>query len=778
MRTTLLCLVVVCLGALLVSAASANQPALPDPAGDLKLSDSSMQIPWADFQEILKKLTAAQAPLPQAPPPVDAVVSSADYSVVVNDDRVLVTIAAQILVLKEDGWATAPIIRSGVPLKTVRLDDEPTILTTKNDGLLYLIVEGPGRHMLRLSIELMLTKNSGPDQFVLPTINAPVNQLQIKADRPDLLFNLSSGGSLSSKTVAGSTIAGGSFPPTDPLTVSWTRKVPKAARETARVSAEVRTMLTVGEGLGVYTTIIDYDIQHKPISSFSMLLPKQVNVADVSTEGLVDWNVKPQGDEQKLTVLIAFEAIGRHSVAVTYEAALPAKDEITFKTAELVVQDVVHELGFLAVAVRTNIQVDPKEGSLKNLAQIDPNELPPDLRGLGDQKVLTGFKYIKHPSSLELTVIKHKDASVLTCEVETAEVKMLLLDNGKQLIEADYRIANRSLQYLGLTLPEGSDLWGVYRDGQPVKAAESQGQILLPIFQKQQGKLVNIKIIAYRKTNPWKLFGHRQIELPSLDVGTNKAYLQLFLPDRFRPYHFDGTLRRTYRDTDYGLVDELSSSETPQVAIGHSGKPPEDFYLDKGSNEWNLNYRDQQSRIQSNIENIPVASVNPIYDNAMSRGALPVQFQIDWSGAHHNFSATIIDPEEKAAVSFWFFKRSHGGLLWIVILFLSAWIAYFGVSLILLCRKNKDLPLPKSQLLIWALALLILLALSSIYGRAFLPVIAGLASGALGGLAKGMSSDISDNQSQSTTANYTTPTADTTEKTATAADEDKTGDES
>ena len=62
----------------------------------------------------------------------------------------------------------------------------------------------------------------------------------------------------------------------------------------------------------VYTTIIDYDIRHKPVSELAMILPPDVTVADVSTEGLVDWTVSRTEESQELTVSISFEAVGRH----------------------------------------------------------------------------------------------------------------------------------------------------------------------------------------------------------------------------------------------------------------------------------------------------------------------------------------------------------------------------------------------------------------------------------------------------------------------------------
>lgn len=234
--------------------------------------------------------------------------------------------------------------------------------------MLYLVLQGFGVHELTINLELELSDDAGPKSFVLPAVLAQVNHLEVRVARPDMRVSVSPNGNMVSKTIGSTTVATGSFPPADQVTVSWARSIPQAVRDTARVSAEMRTMLTVGEGLAVYTTIVDFDIQHKPLSEFSILLPPGVSVADVSTDGFVDWKVTEVNGGQELKILISFEALGRHQVAITYENTLPSQDKVAFETINPVVKDVVHEIGYLAVAVRTNVQVDPKEGSLKNLS--------------------------------------------------------------------------------------------------------------------------------------------------------------------------------------------------------------------------------------------------------------------------------------------------------------------------------------------------------------------------------------------------------------------------
>ncbi len=529
-----------------------------------------------------------------------------------------------------------------------------------------------------------------------------------------MLVTVTPGGQIVSKnnSSGSGTIATGSFYPGSYVNISWSRKASGAIKEEARVSAEVRTMLTVGDGLAVYTTIVDFDIHHKPLSKFSFIIPDDVSVADVSTQGLVDWKVEKGEKGKELNVSIAYEAIGRHSVAITYEKILEGETSSELKTSSIVVKDVVHEVGYLAVAVTTNIQVTPKEGSFENLAPLDPSELPADLRGNKDQRVLFGYKYIKHPNGLAMTIVKHDDASVLTCEIENAHYKIMITGSGKELLEGTYRIANKSLQYLTLSLPEGTDLWGVFSNGKAVKAGEKDGKILLPIYQGGLNKTFEMKVLAYRKFGSFFLFGSKNIELPILDVGAHKVFVEVFLPRKYEIFNFGGNLEHTWSSppsvgekgkvSSVGLaskVDKITSGEDPWE------KGIDDITVD------NRNYRrDQSQGLGGSNINLPANAYNPGYATTMARGALAIKFAVNWEGRKYNFTTSILDPNEDTNISFFYSKRARSSIFWLTIFGISLFIGSLATRN-LLSRTMELVPKPSRRLYWIALAGLVIIAL-------------------------------------------------------------------
>ena len=636
-----------------------------------KMPGASLCVPWEDFKGIIEKLGQVTPP-EEDPPPIAGVVSAANYVADVRAEGVVVTAEIELSVLKKDGWASIPVITTGLPLASASLDGKATVLMIDN-GLLHAVVRGFGAHRLKLEMRLPLQNEGGPEKFRLPTAKAQINRLEVRVGQPNLQVSIEPGGALASTTTGGKTVATGSFAPGDAITVRWARRAEKTTKAEARVSAEVRTMLTVGEGLGVYTSIIDFDIQHKPISRFEIDLPADVAVADVSTDGLVDWQLVDQPEGQRLTVAIAYEAVGRHQVALTLEQPLPAKEQTKVAVADIKVRDIVHEVGYLAVAVRTNVQVTADDSTWKNLAPLDVSELPADLRGTTDQQVLLGFKYIKHPYALDLQIVKHKDAAVLTCKVEWAAYRIMLTGDGKQLIEGTFRIANRSLQYLTLTLPPDTDLWGVFRDGVPVKAAESDGKILLPIFRGGLRDTFTMKILAYRKSGGLLPVGRRSLELPRVDVSMGKAQLAVFMPPDRRYFSFGGKLRPSTDPLPTGAV----SGEESDVS-GSGGQPRNKL---TGLLGRNVDYRRTQSQVQWKAEDAPINMSNAGYDNTLSRGALPVVFLVQWQGEVHRFAKNLVDPDEKLDLSFYYTKRSRSAWLGLVLFLLCVAFGYlFAVS--------------------------------------------------------------------------------------------------
>jgi hypothetical protein len=689
--------------------------ATADAKTPVNLPDSTMSIPWSDFKDMLEKLSATQAGPIKEKPPYDALISNADYTIQVKEHIALIRVRAEIVVLKQDGWSSVPVMKSGAHLDQVRLNGEPAALVKKSDGLLYVIADEPGIHILDLKYEAPLNDSGGPKYLNFPTLESPVNHLTVEISQPNQQVTFGDGKILKSSSAGAKTTAAGSFKPGSEQTIQWAQSVKKQARAEARVSAESNTLATVGEGLVVYTTIIEYTIQHKAINTFTLVLPESVVVADVSTDGLVDWNVEKSDGEQKLIIQIAYEAMGKHQVAVTFEDNLPAETESVIETADIRVLDVVRDAGVLGVAVRGNVQVETTEA--KNLAPLDLQELPPDMQLDEKSKVLFGYKYIRHPATAKLKVIRHRGASVLSCVVERADYKIMITDRGKELLEASYIIANRTRQYISLTLPEGMDLWGVYRDGNPIHAADRDGKILLPVFGMREKKSFEIKILAYKERKFGKYFGKKRFDIPLLDAPVHSNNLSLFLPKSYKYFALGGNLGEALKGGFYSSVQHASSLDETASSTIIPGKSRRNI---SGKDLEKQEYRSLANLLAYDVNLTDDAdvkfSINEQYTNVMTRRALSVQFDVVWEGKRYDFSTRIVDPNEGMYATVKYIKEVKSNAPKWIVLIAAIFMGYIGARWTIE-RLGKIKPTHDDKhRLFFIIAVLVVIVLSPIAG--------------------------------------------------------------
>ncbi|MCC6160092.1 MAG: hypothetical protein IT350_18720 [Deltaproteobacteria bacterium] len=668
---------------LLPAASNAEEAGAPD------LPNSSLSIPWSDFQKILERLTAGGTVEPP-PPPHDALVTGADYVVRVVGDHAVAEVTVGIQVLKPRGWSSVPILSAYAPVLDAKLDGKPVALGSENDGRLHVVTDLPGAHVLTLRIEVPVEDTGGPRGFSLPTVTSPVNRLNVHLGAPDLDVRLVSGGHMRVENGSTETVAIGSFVQADPVRVEWSRRAPKAEREQARVTAETRTLVTVTEGLAVYTAVVDYQILHKPVSRFTIALPAGLNVADVTTNGLADWKAVEVDGGKELQIELAYEAAGHHRIAFTLEQSLPAEASANFTTADITVRDIVHEVGHLAVAVRGNVQVTA--GKTANLAPLDVRELPPDLSAVADLTVLFGFKYVTHPATAELAIARHEDASVLACAVDQATYAVMLTNGGKELVEATLRVANRARQFIEVTLPPGADVWSVFRDGEPVKAAVKDGVLLLPVANAEGRETTTLRLTYFRQQRMIPYLWRRGLDLPAIDVPVQRVALTTYLPRGYRYFGFSGTLRPGGLAASTVPPDQNEDKRNLEGELDGLLRSEDKKGVKEKADELSI-YRSQQTLVQKQGFDLPAAAENVAYSNAMTRGALPVAVQIAWDGMPMTFETRIVDPGEKPHLSFAYARYRSSALISFVLAILAL---VFGESVArrILRRFEPSLPEP------------------------------------------------------------------------------------
>ncbi len=566
-------------------------------AGDKlpRLGKTGVLVPWEDFKKILEEIRGGR-PTPTPPtPPVDFALSACQASVSVNQEesRAQVRLEFAVEILARDKWAEVPVIAEGVALSRFDIDGRPANVYRKN-GYHQVALKGEGRHAFVLEYLAPVSDSHGSHSAFLRFPTAPVIAVDLVVPRPKLDFEIPGAVVRSIESGAGQSRVRAALQQSADAPVSWFKQIELGEKET-KVFGEVRTLLSIGEGMVRGTATASYTVHGRGVDRFRVALPAGLNVLDVSAQGMRDWKVEtgapkdagpssagPSGAGRVLAVSLNYLAQGNYEFQVSFEqeidtaraavasgrnaappgppaAGLEGVANASARTAagpdtsavvqapDLALLDVVRDKGFIAVSAASNVEINP-EGELRNASPVDPSELPPDIAALAGQPVLYGFKYLRHPVEINLKVVRHDDLAVKRTIVQSARLFTFLSPEGHLITSARYTVKNNRKQYLEMSLPEGAEPWGAYLEDRPVKAARSAaGKVLVPLKKSatdSAGDLPPFEVeLVYFQERSAGLLGRRLFRAPSLDVDAMEVQWNLFLPRDRRYGSFGGNLK-------------------------------------------------------------------------------------------------------------------------------------------------------------------------------------------------------------------------------------------
>ncbi len=536
---------------LLFAIAAAAPPAfarsVKEPEPLPRLDKTGVVVPWEDFRKLIEEIRKVDPPVKPPPPPVDFALSSCAATATVDGEQqqVQVRLVFSIQVLEEEQWVEVPVLAAGVALSSFTIDGRPADVYTRNNSH-NVALRGAGRHELVVEYLVPVSDSRGSRTTRLRFPQAPVITLDLTVPHPGLDFHLGAAVARSIERGSRSTRVRAAFQQAQDASVTWFKQVALDEKET-KIFGELHTLLSVGEGVLRGTTNALFTVHGKGTDEFRIALPDGVTVLDVSAQGIRDWSADPDEDTKGkvLTVRLNYLAQGPYSFQISFELPL-AGSTAEARVPDFTILDVLRDKGFIAVAAATNVEINPA-GELENATPVDPAELPAGLTGSAAQPILYGFKYLRHPVRVALSVVKHDDLEVKRTIVESAHLFTYLSPEGKRLTSARYRVKNNRKQYLEVMLPEGGEGWGAYLEGRPVKAARNgEGKILIPLKKTALGPAGELQAfdveLVYYESRPARLWGRHRFAGPVLDVDAMEVQWHVFLP-RDRRYHgFDGNL--------------------------------------------------------------------------------------------------------------------------------------------------------------------------------------------------------------------------------------------
>jgi hypothetical protein len=647
---------------LLPAMALAGEAKFPD------LEDTKLSIPWKDFKPLLEMAKPKEEKKAEVPP-MEYALSEADYQGRLEPSAAAIDATLRFTSLAVDKWVMVPVLPAELALESLKLDDAPATAMSTN-AWHWVMVFGPGAHTVTCRFYSAFANELGPANVSFPLAKTAVTTLAFTVAEPGLEIKAVPASVNRMTYPAGASALFAALPPTDRVTISWSKKV-EAAEAELRMNAAVETLVSLGEKLCQVESVVHYEILHRGVTGFELTLPKGVAVVDVAGVGLADWKATEQEDKQFIKVKLSYEAKGAYDLRLSYETALP---EATAEIAapELTALGLNRETGFIGVAAKSNIEVGIKDN--QNLNALDVSQLPPDIAARSGAPLLYAFKYLSHPFALTLQATKHEDVKVLSCAIDQARLLTFITADGKVLTRAVYAIRNNTRQFLRLQLPEGARVLGAFRSSTPIKPSSDGKFTLLPLEKAvaASGEAISFTIeVTYLLDQPEfaKHRGELSLIAPKADLIANNLEWTVYAPPGYRYEKEDATLERR----KVGPESTVMSTDATTRSSGKGSMDTIDTWVVQ-TNEAYENYQrknidDQRlrrdQRVPKNEKRLDkLGKEHPVMDlsgsvspggadldgstktSAATDATLPVRFEVPEKGARMVWEKSIIKEDE------------------------------------------------------------------------------------------------------------------------------------
>ena len=486
--------------------------------------EATVDLPWSEFKALLE-WSMKQKEKPEAQPPTDFIVTSANYTGTLSDEKGDFELKMKIDVLQAKGWKRIPALPSSVAITKTTLPKGVYLNATEN--AYELLVSEAGSIDVTIDFAVATTKEAGMHRLDFQRMLGTSSVVDLKVDGTDVDVKLANAQALTSVKEGAQTHVVAALPGNSPVSVSWQRAIPKAPPAAAKLYAETRTLVGVADGVLLCSETVEYNVLHSGVREFKLKVPKGASVMTVGGRDVEDWRVSDAGE---LTVVLHNEVTGGYSLQVSYEQPASGSVEVPVIRAT----GVERERGYVGVAAIANVEI--ASGVVTGATEIEVRRLPPQLVGMTDQPILLGYRYIVDAFSIPLTIKKHGEVEVLVTIVDGASFTAMQLSDGRRITRAIYQVRNNRNQFLRLQMPEGAELWSVSVSGRPASPAKDEKHnVLIPLVRSRAGTsdLASFPVELVFIETPAKApaaNGTLHVELPTLAVPAMQVMYTYYLP--------------------------------------------------------------------------------------------------------------------------------------------------------------------------------------------------------------------------------------------------------
>jgi hypothetical protein len=671
------------------------------------VKNGKITLPREQFKQLLNKMKPPRVSVLK--PPADYIITKAEYSGQLDNKTAAITVRFFLEIFEKESrdYRKIPFLPQSVAIEEVLLDGKPGLVMEQN-GWYYITTAEKGRHVLTVKYytPCNLEKGSQILNINIPRTAITLFDLIVPLENVDIEIPNAKELLISQKKK--NTRITAILPATDYIKVLAHRKyisTKTVAEETpAKIYAETVNLLSIEEDAIRVNCRIKLNVLQNTINHIKIKIPDKYTILYIHKSNgtrLRDWKtIKTENNGQILDVPFNSPLDGSIVFNIFAERLFESeKTEIDFNGFQII--GAIRETGYIGAEKKSTAEATPTK--VEKLDRIDIKDLPNELINMSKRPLLFGFRYLRHPHRIFMTVTKHKELPSISTVIDMASVITVILDDGKMLTKAVFTIRNTYKQFLGLELPSGSKIWTVYVAGKRENASKIKDKILIPLSRSSMKDNIlqsfTVDLIYYGKGDSLNFAGSQNIYFPKTDVMISKMIWSVYLPRNYNYLHFSGNVEKEEMASTLNLIlgktrgFSLDKAKTYyDVGINIEKEPQyqrqmSDYEQSLQSVFKNQSIRQKDIAVQMQNE----ANLETIIKQEKSKGlgmpgssAETLKIELPTSGQIYRFNKTVIEGESITLYSY-YISRSVMTIIKIVVILIILLFVY------LLRKKIKNL---------------------------------------------------------------------------------------
>jgi hypothetical protein len=503
--------------------------------------DQGVFLPYKDFQKLWRAAQGKPAGISEAP--FEYLISTARFSGKVDAELGSLKLELTIDVLAE-GWVQVPIGLGEVAVAEAKLletEDAKTVpLLRVVEGQYVFVTKGKGRYVLSLDFVRQLETQPGLHVLKYRIPSAAITTLELLIPEENLKVDVKPMLAATTSQVkvdgANATKLQAFLGSAEEVSLSWKPKTQAAAELKPVVVCEQLQHINITEALISCEVKLDYSIHRGGVDSFTIRLPAEFRVTEVTGANILKWDVPPVDTNaptstgQLLNVKLFSPAKDKYTLTVRMERFLQ-EAKVQLLLVPIVTEQVLRRSGLVAITSSPRRSVHLED--LQNLARVDTGQLPEHLR---NQQGVTAYRFIT--SDYGATIVTETALPRVTVDQRWA----LGVENDRLRLlgRVRYKVERTGVFELGLSFARN---WRIVSVG-PEELVDDYRKVAdgdrseLRVFLKQE-KMGQFDLVLTADIDLARPDGSLNFELPvptaqARSVQSCRGQLMLLLPDQLQ----------------------------------------------------------------------------------------------------------------------------------------------------------------------------------------------------------------------------------------------------